>query len=79
MDLYGLEFESAFPLYIPLAMALEIFICPISHSLFNHPILASDGFSYEQSAFEEWLATSAKTGQPLPIDRGRVGPRNIAQ
>ena len=45
------------------------FRCPITHEIMNFPVIAADGFSYEQAAIERWLQerkTSPLTGQALP-------------
>ena len=31
------------------------FLCPITHELMNDPVCASDGYTYERKAIEEWL------------------------
>jgi len=45
------------------------FICPISFELMNEPVIASDGYSYEKAAIQNWLITkgrhSPKTNLPL--------------
>ena len=40
------------------------YVCPITHELMVKPVVASDGFSYERSAIEDWVLhkrTSPKT------------------
>lgn len=34
---------------------LEHFTCPITHAVMWKPVVASDGYTYERSAIEEWL------------------------
>ena len=34
------------------------FNCPILHDLLIDPVVASDGFTYERNAIEEWIRTS---------------------
>eukprot|EP00931_Biecheleriopsis_adriatica_P100920 TRINITY_DN76155_c0_g1_i1.p1 TRINITY_DN76155_c0_g1~~TRINITY_DN76155_c0_g1_i1.p1 ORF type:complete len:359 (+),score=67.38 TRINITY_DN76155_c0_g1_i1:57-1079(+) len=44
-------------------------MCPITHSLLDDPVMASDGHSYERWAMERWLAKSnmsPMTGLRLP-------------
>lgn len=44
------------------------FVCPITRSLMQDPVIAADGHSYERSAIEQWIATkrvSPKTNVPL--------------
>lgn len=41
------------------------YICPISQSLFCHPVVAMDGNSYERSALEEWFTTCARKRQEI--------------
>eukprot|EP00475_Leptophrys_vorax_P043866 TRINITY_DN8585_c0_g2_i1.p2 TRINITY_DN8585_c0_g2~~TRINITY_DN8585_c0_g2_i1.p2 ORF type:complete len:407 (-),score=108.06 TRINITY_DN8585_c0_g2_i1:1479-2699(-) len=46
----------------------EEFYCPITHLVMKDPVVAHDGFSYERSAIEEWLAnkdTSPMTNNVL--------------
>ena len=31
------------------------YVCPITHELMVKPVVASDGFSYERSAIEDWV------------------------
>ena len=43
-------------------------ICPITHLIFEHPVVLSDGFTYERKAIEDWLKikdTSPKTNERL--------------
>ena len=37
------------------------FICPISHSLMEDPVLTSDGFSFDKSSIQEWFNRGNKT------------------
>ena len=40
------------------------YLCPITHQLMRDPVIASDGYSYERTAIEQWLdsfSTSAAT------------------
>lgn len=46
-------------------------VCPISLQLFEDPVLAEDGHTYERAAITEWIrlnGTSPLTRQPLQID-----------
>lgn len=40
-------------------------ICPISHCLFQQPVVAMDGHTYSRNEIEAWLATCARKGQPV--------------
>lgn len=45
------------------------FVCPITACLMDDPVVATDGFSYERAAIEQWLAghdTSPCTNAVLP-------------
>ena len=42
------------------------FLCPITHELMNDPVCASDGFTYERKAIEEWL-TKKKTSPIMNV------------
>lgn len=37
------------------------FVCPISCQLFNKPVLAEDGYFYEESEIRKWLKTNDKS------------------
>jgi len=46
----------------------EDFLCPITTTVMEDPVVAADGMTYERKAIEEWLArkkTSPLTGQDL--------------
>lgn len=48
----------------------ESFYCPLTHELFNDPVVDPEGNSYERSAITEWLqknSTSPITRTPLAI------------
>ena len=46
------------------------FICPITHHIYEDPVMCADGSTYERAAIETWLqqprGTDAATGLPLP-------------
>eukprot|EP00199_Chlamydomonas_sp_CCMP681_P000709 CAMPEP_0119106372 /NCGR_PEP_ID=MMETSP1180-20130426/4076_1 /TAXON_ID=3052 ORGANISM="Chlamydomonas cf sp, Strain CCMP681" /NCGR_SAMPLE_ID=MMETSP1180 /ASSEMBLY_ACC=CAM_ASM_000741 /LENGTH=475 /DNA_ID=CAMNT_0007091691 /DNA_START=54 /DNA_END=1482 /DNA_ORIENTATION=- len=47
----------------------QLYLCPITQDLMVDPVIAADGYSYERSAIEKWLAThntSPLSNQPLP-------------
>lgn len=47
------------------------FYCPITHAIMRVPVMAADGFTYEEQAIRRWLAsrsTSPTTGEELPHD-----------
>jgi hypothetical protein len=39
-------------------LALPSFKCPITHAVMRHPVVATDGNSYERKAIVRWLATN---------------------
>ncbi|CAI5980661.1 unnamed protein product [Closterium sp. NIES-64] len=44
-------------------------LCPLSKAPISEPVVAADGFTYEQHHMQQWLASSSLspvTGQPLP-------------
>jgi hypothetical protein len=44
-------------------------VCPITKELMRDPVVASDCYTYERRAIEEWMSRSMispKTGTPLP-------------
>jgi hypothetical protein len=46
------------------------FICPITHVPFVHPVIASDGITYEKDAIQQWIqerGTSPVTRAPILI------------
>uniref|UniRef100_T1IUY7 U-box domain-containing protein n=1 Tax=Strigamia maritima TaxID=126957 RepID=T1IUY7_STRMM len=42
--------------------------CPITHELMRDPVIAADGFTYEQTAIMEWFE-SGKDSSPMTNDR----------
>lgn len=56
------------------ASEFAFFLCPITHQLFNDPVLAEDGHTYERDAIVQWIqkhGTSPVTRQPLNINQLR--------
>ena len=48
------------------------FICPITCDIFNDPVIASDGHTYERTAILEWIrqaGTSPLTRAPLQLSK----------
>ena len=45
-------------------------LCPLSLEIYEDPVMAADGFSYERREIENWFArgnrTSPKTNEELP-------------
>ena len=41
------------------------YLCPITHELMRDPVIASDGYSYERSAMEEWLRSGEEAVSPM--------------
>ena len=42
--------------------------CPLTHEIFVHPVVLSDGYTYEESAIRQWLErnrTSPMTGETV--------------
>lgn len=51
-----------------LDLVLNDITCPITHEIFNDPVIAADGHTYERNAIFEWFKThdsSPKTGAKL--------------
>ena len=48
----------------------DALVCPITTEIYEDPVMAADGFSYERRAIESWLGrgkrTSPKTNAELP-------------
>lgn len=40
---------------------MEDYICPITMALFFDPVVASDGFTYEREAINEWMSKNKKS------------------
>lgn len=49
------------------------FICTITTELMTDPVIASDGYSYERSAIEEWFRTSNKS----PVTNQALSDRSL--
>jgi hypothetical protein len=50
----------------------EYLICPITLKLFNEPVLAEDGYTYEREAITRWInqhGTSPRTKKPLRLNQ----------
>jgi len=68
----------------PLGEAPDDFLCPISLEMMEEPVIASDGFSYNRTSIQGWLANpnskrrSPMTNQPLFSDV-LVPNRTLAQ
>lgn len=43
---------------IPIDIQLEDLICPISHQIFNDPVVAEDGITYEADEIKLWMKQS---------------------
>src|SRR5687768_16533820 len=53
---------------MPKVEVLEHLTCPITLCLFEEPVVAEDGYTYEKAAIEDWVASnvnSTKTGRPM--------------
>lgn len=44
---------------------LNLLRCPITMTLFENPVVASDGHTYERTAIEEWIRTAPRRISPL--------------
>jgi serine/threonine protein kinase len=57
----------------------EAFICPISASVMEDPVICCDGFSYERASIEHWLAMSDRSPMTnLPLEFTDLTPnRNL--
>ena len=50
----------------------QYLICPLTLKLFNDPVIAEDGHTYERKAITEWITQHGKspiTKKPLSTDR----------
>ena len=41
----------------------DILYCPITQEIFNSPVVASDGFTYERSAIQSWIDASLQNNE----------------
>jgi hypothetical protein len=44
-------------------------ICPISHQIFNNPVVAEDGHTYEETEINKWLGAHSTS----PMNRSSIG------
>jgi ankyrin repeat protein len=58
---------------VNLELNIDLFVCPLSHEIFNDPVIAEDGHLYERSAIDEWLLTNKSS----PITREPIGSRLV--
>jgi hypothetical protein len=49
--------------FCQMAATPHSFLCPITHDVMDHPVVAADGHSYEREAITRWLVS--KTTSPL--------------
>jgi ankyrin repeat protein len=53
---------------MPKRVIPEELLCPITHKIFGKPVIAEDGYTYEEKAIEEWKTkkiNSPKTGEKM--------------
>ncbi|CAF0739162.1 unnamed protein product [Adineta steineri] len=65
---------------MPTSITASSLVCPITFQLFHEPVVAEDGYTYEQSAIIEWIQknhTSPITRQPLSI--GTLRPNHTSK
>ena len=69
---YHLSTGRCLPLFfLDMATPNESFHCPITLALFNDPVVAQDGHTYEREAIVQWIrqhGTSPMTRQPLSLE-----------
>lgn len=53
------------------------YICPITQELFEDPVLASDGETYERSAIEQWFAQRAGSPVFSPVTGAPIHDRTL--
>jgi len=52
-----------------------VFICPITRDVFEDPVVAADGYTYERSAIVKWLRSSPSSPMSgLPLDHMSLTP-----
>ena len=49
--------------------------CPISFALFEDPVIAADGHTYERTAIEEWLKRDPSASPRSPLTRENLSSR----
>ncbi|XP_075036917.1 WD repeat, SAM and U-box domain-containing protein 1 [Mixophyes fleayi] len=54
----------------------EEFLCPITWEIMRDPVMASDGYSYERKAIENWISTEKRTSPMtnLPLENLLLTP-----
>jgi len=58
---------------VNLDLSIDLFVCPLSHEIFNDPVVAEDGHLYERSAIDEWLTGNESS----PITREPIGNKLV--
>ena len=46
------------PCAVSVVLQADAFRCPITHAVFQDPVTAADGFSYEADAIRKWMGKS---------------------
>ena len=55
----------------------ESFICPLTKKVFESPVMAADGYTYEKVAIEKWLEKEKKSPKTnMPIDANDLRPNH---
>lgn len=49
---------------------LAAFVCPITYELMTNPVAASDGFTYQREAIQEWMDKGGRS----PLTRAELNP-----
>ena len=58
---------------MPLAVAPDSYVCPLSRELMQDPVQTADGHTYERSWIESWLQVMRGPGaQSLPMPGRRT-------
>lgn len=63
-EIVGREYEK-----IRRSLNVEAFICPLTKSIFQEPVVAADDYTYEKRAIEDWFTksdVSPQTGKKFP-------------
>eukprot|EP00193_Tetraselmis_chui_P011077 CAMPEP_0177791378 /NCGR_PEP_ID=MMETSP0491_2-20121128/23891_1 /TAXON_ID=63592 /ORGANISM="Tetraselmis chuii, Strain PLY429" /LENGTH=898 /DNA_ID=CAMNT_0019313585 /DNA_START=155 /DNA_END=2853 /DNA_ORIENTATION=+ len=57
-----------------------VFTCPITMEVFEDPVVAADGYTYERSAIIKWLRTSSKSPMTnMPMDHLSLTPSHAVR
>lgn len=71
--------ERAVPLQSSPPAGREEYCCPLTLQLFEDPVVAADGHTYDREAIEQWFDRCHAKGQPYtsPLTNARLDTRTV--